>query len=124
MRLGPNLYRTFRPRLPLYNRTLTRITTTIGSSISSQAMSSSAAPPVQKSEDEWRAILSKEQFRVLRQKGTESAGTGEYEHTKDDGTHNSMDIANPLTRGYSRSVYLCRQVRTAVDRRSINQPRL
>jgi peptide-methionine (R)-S-oxide reductase len=71
-------------------------------------MSSGTAPPLQKSEDEWRAILSKEQFRVLREKGTESAGTGEYEHTKDDGTHSSMNIANSLTRGYSRSVYLCR----------------
>ena len=78
-------------------------------------MSSSAVPSAQKSEDEWRAILSKEQFRVLRQKGTEGAGTGEYEHTKDDGTHNSMNIAKSLTYGYSRSVYLCRQVRTAVD---------
>jgi SelR domain len=120
MRLGPNLYRTFRTRLPLHNRTFTRITTaatvTIGSSISSQAMSSNAAPPVQKSEDEWRAILSKEQFRVLRQKGTERPGTGEYEHTKDDGTHNSMNMANSLAHGYSRSVYVCRQVRTAVDR--------
>ena len=44
------------------------------------------APPVQKSEDEWRAVLNKEQFRILREKGTEPAGTGEYEHLKDDGT--------------------------------------
>lgn len=29
-----------------------------------------------KSEEEWRAILSPEQFRILRQKGTEMAGTG------------------------------------------------
>jgi peptide-methionine (R)-S-oxide reductase len=26
---------------------------------------------VQKSEDEWRAVLSPEQFRILRKKGTE-----------------------------------------------------
>lgn len=30
-----------------------------------------AGGPVQKSEEEWRAILSPEQFRILRQKGTE-----------------------------------------------------
>ena len=41
---------------------------------------------VQKSEDEWRGVLNKEQFRILREKGTEPAGTGEYEHQKDDGT--------------------------------------
>lgn len=90
MRFGPNLYRTFRTRLPLQTQAFTRITTaTIGSSISSESahMSSNAAPPVQKSEDEWRAVLNKEQFRILRQKGTERAGTGEYENTKDDGTH-------------------------------------
>jgi peptide-methionine (R)-S-oxide reductase len=37
------------------------------------AMASAGEPvtKVQKSEDEWRAILNPEQFRILRQKGTE-----------------------------------------------------
>jgi hypothetical protein len=34
---------------------------------------------VQKSDEEWRAQLSPEQFRILRKKGTEMAGTGEYD---------------------------------------------
>jgi peptide-methionine (R)-S-oxide reductase len=59
-------------------------------------MSSNAVPPLQKSEDEWRAILSKEQFRILREKGTERAGTGEYEHTKDDGLCKYTLTARPL----------------------------
>ena len=46
---------------------------------------SNTTPKVQKSEDEWRAVLNKEQFRILREKGTEAAGTGEYENTKADG---------------------------------------
>ncbi|KAI9869256.1 MAG: hypothetical protein M1813_000044 [Trichoglossum hirsutum] len=36
--------------------------------------------PVQKSDDEWRAVLNKEQFRILREKGTEAPSTGEYDN--------------------------------------------
>lgn len=31
------------------------------------------------SEDEWRSVLTKQEFHVLREKGTESAGSGEYD---------------------------------------------
>jgi peptide methionine sulfoxide reductase MsrB len=36
------------------------------------------------------------QFRILRQKGTERAGTGEYEHTKDEGIYNCAGCGTPL----------------------------
>ncbi|KAI8066317.1 peptide methionine sulfoxide reductase B2, chloroplastic [Gongronella butleri] len=40
-----------------------------------------------KSEQEWQAILTPEQFRVLRQKGTERPGTGEYNKHTQQGTY-------------------------------------
>jgi len=40
-----------------------------------------------KSDEEWRAILSPEQFRILRQKGTERAGTGEYDKHHEEGIY-------------------------------------
>ena len=42
--------------------------------------------PVQKTEDEWRAILTPEQFRVLRKHGTERAFSSPLEKEKRDGT--------------------------------------
>ncbi|KAI3980021.1 hypothetical protein MKX01_042675 [Papaver californicum] len=55
-----------------------------------------AGGPVQKSEDEWRAILSPEQFRILRQKGTEYPGTGEYNKFYGDGVYTCAGCNTPL----------------------------
>lgn len=42
---------------------------------------------VKKSEAEWRAELSDDEFRICRQKGTEPAFTGQYWDTKTPGTY-------------------------------------
>jgi len=42
---------------------------------------------IQKSDAEWRAELTPEQYRVLRQKGTERPFTGEYVHEKTPGVY-------------------------------------
>jgi len=51
---------------------------------------------VNKTEEEWQAILSPEQFRILRQKGTERAGTGIYDKHKEDGTYCCAACNAPL----------------------------
>ena len=44
-------------------------------------------PEVQKTDEEWRAILSPAEFRVLRQADTEAPWTGEYVSTKTQGVY-------------------------------------
>ncbi len=51
---------------------------------------------VVKTEAEWKQILTKEQYYVTRQKGTERAFTGQYWNTKDKGTYHCICCDLPL----------------------------
>ena len=48
------------------------------------------------SEDEWKKRLSPNQYRILRQSGTEFAGTGKLLHNKKDGTYVCGGCGAPL----------------------------
>ncbi|KAG8364170.1 hypothetical protein BUALT_Bualt19G0099200 [Buddleja alternifolia] len=54
------------------------------------------AMAVQKSDEEWRTVLSPEQFRILRQKGTEYPGTGQYDKFYEDGVYQCAGCGTPL----------------------------
>ena len=49
-------------------------------------------------EEEWRRILTPEQFHILREQGTERAGTGEYAFTKDRGVYRCAGCGAELFR--------------------------
>jgi peptide-methionine (R)-S-oxide reductase len=46
--------------------------------------------------DQWKDKLTPEQYKVLREKGTEMPGTGKYLHEKKDGVYRCAACGNPL----------------------------
>lgn len=51
---------------------------------------------VEKTDKEWQQILSAEQYRVLRLKGTEPPFSGEYYRTKEKGVYYCVGCGSPL----------------------------
>jgi peptide-methionine (R)-S-oxide reductase len=43
--------------------------------------------PIMKTEEEWRKELTPEQYKIMREGGTEAPGTGKYYHLKDKGIY-------------------------------------
>jgi len=53
--------------------------------------------PVKKSDEEWQAVLTPEQFRILREKGTEPPGSGKYDkHLPSSGVYTCAGCEAPL----------------------------
>ncbi len=51
---------------------------------------------VQRTDDEWKSQLTKQQYKVLRKAGTERPFTGEYVHCHDDGMYHCAGCGAPL----------------------------
>lgn len=52
--------------------------------------------PMPENEEEWKKTLTPEQYKVLRERGTEAPFTGEYVHEKSDGTYDCAACGYPL----------------------------
>jgi peptide-methionine (R)-S-oxide reductase len=57
---------------------------------------------VTKSPEEWRRQLTPEQYRVLREKGTERAGSGELNASKGDGVYRCAGCGTELFRSETK----------------------
>ena len=55
-----------------------------------------AEATIEKSESEWRRELTPEQYRVLREKGTEPPFTGKYWNEHTEGVYRCAGCGNPL----------------------------
>jgi peptide-methionine (R)-S-oxide reductase len=60
------------------------------------------AEKLQKSEAEWKKVLTSNQYYVTRQKGTEPPFTGEYESTETAGTYKCVCCGQPLFRSEAK----------------------
>lgn len=58
--------------------------------------------PIEKTEQEWKAQLGLERYRILRQKGTEFANSGEYNLHFEKGTYCCGACGEPLFESTSK----------------------
>ncbi|KAH0601685.1 hypothetical protein MHUMG1_00564 [Metarhizium humberi] len=64
---------------------------------SSSSKSTKMSYPDQRSDTEWQAVLNKEQFRILREKGTEPPGSGKFDkHYPEEGVYTCAGCHKPL----------------------------
>ena len=54
------------------------------------------ADKITRSEQEWKELLTPEQYEICRKKGTERPFSGEYYETKTKGTYRCLCCGNPL----------------------------
>jgi peptide-methionine (R)-S-oxide reductase len=67
-----------------------------GNSAERKPAADAAGKPLPKTPAEWKKVLTPEQFRVLREHGTERAFSGEYHDSKKVGTYRCAGCGEPL----------------------------
>ena len=58
--------------------------------------------PVQKTDEQWRSELSREEYRVLREAGTERPFTGEYNDARTEGVYSCRACGQELFRSETK----------------------
>jgi peptide-methionine (R)-S-oxide reductase len=69
---------------------------TAGTNVKMAKPGTEMSEKIRKTDDEWRRILTPNQYYVTRRKGTEPPGTGEYEETEARGTYVCVCCGQPL----------------------------
>ena len=59
-------------------------------------MTNDSTDKINKTDEEWQATLTPEQYKVMRQGGTEMAFTGEYVHNKESGEYHCAGCGQAL----------------------------
>lgn len=72
------------------------VTTLSACAQNSESTENKASFEIQKTESEWKEELSDEEYRILREKGTERAFTGKYWDNKESGTYICAACELPL----------------------------
>lgn len=79
-----------------YEETENTIRALLAEGVSSSKQENEMTDKVEKSDEQWRQELTADQFRVLRQAGTEQAFTGAYWNNHDKGTYHCAACGLPL----------------------------